>query len=72
MNKNRLAAFVAGSALAAGASRRFEEPGKLEEAARLAAGWFKTHLRPRAPESTRAHEISVEGASVCPSVLVGG
>jgi len=31
-----------------GASHLFEEPGKLEEVARLAAGWFKTHLQPRA------------------------
>jgi putative phosphoribosyl transferase len=31
-----------------GASHLFEEPGKIEEVARLAAEWFKTHLRPRA------------------------
>jgi len=31
-----------------GASHLFEEPGKLEEVARLAAGWFRKHLRPRA------------------------
>src|SRR5215212_5828622 len=30
-----------------GASHLFEEPGKLEEVARLAAGWFRKHLRPR-------------------------
>jgi putative phosphoribosyl transferase len=29
-----------------GASHLFEEPGKLEEVARLAADWFTTHLRP--------------------------
>jgi putative phosphoribosyl transferase len=28
-----------------GATHLFEEPGALEEAARLAAGWFKQHLR---------------------------
>jgi putative phosphoribosyl transferase len=31
-----------------GASHLFEEPGKLEEVARLAAEWFQTHLRPGA------------------------
>ena len=31
-----------------GASHLFEEPGKLEEVAGLAAEWFKTHLRPPA------------------------
>jgi dienelactone hydrolase len=30
-----------------GASHLFEEPGKLEEVARLAAEWFRRHLRPR-------------------------
>jgi pimeloyl-ACP methyl ester carboxylesterase len=30
-----------------GASHLFEEPGKLEEVARLAAGWFRRHLQPR-------------------------
>ena len=30
-----------------GASHLFEEPGALEEVARLAAGWFQKHLRPR-------------------------
>jgi putative phosphoribosyl transferase len=30
-----------------GASHLFEEPGKLEEVARLAAEWFQKHLRPR-------------------------
>jgi hypothetical protein len=28
-----------------GATRLFEEPGKLEEVARLAADWFQRHLR---------------------------
>jgi len=27
-----------------GATHLFEEPGKLDEVARLAAGWFKKHL----------------------------
>jgi dienelactone hydrolase len=31
-----------------GATHLFEEPGKLEEVARLAAGWFEKHLQPRA------------------------
>jgi hypothetical protein len=30
-----------------GASHLFEEPGAPEEVARLAAGWFQQHLRPR-------------------------
>ena len=30
-----------------GASHLFEESGALEEVARLAAGWFQKHLRPR-------------------------
>jgi putative phosphoribosyl transferase len=30
-----------------GASHLFEEPGALEEVARLAAGWLQKHLRPR-------------------------
>lgn len=30
-----------------GASHLFEEPGALEEVARLAAGWFQKHLRPQ-------------------------
>jgi pimeloyl-ACP methyl ester carboxylesterase len=31
-----------------GASHLFEEPGALEEVARLAAGWFARHLAPSA------------------------
>jgi putative phosphoribosyl transferase len=31
-----------------GASHLFEEPGKLEEVARLAAGWFSRHFDLRA------------------------
>jgi pimeloyl-ACP methyl ester carboxylesterase len=31
-----------------GATHLFEEPGALEEVARLAAGWFPGHLQPRA------------------------
>ena len=30
-----------------GASHLFEEPGKLDEVARLAGAWFSSHLRPR-------------------------
>ena len=33
-----------------GASHLFEEPGRLEEVARLAAEWFKRYLRPRREE----------------------
>ena len=33
-------------AVVAGATHLFEEPGTLEEAARLAAEWFATHLHP--------------------------
>ncbi len=32
--------------LVEGASHLFEEPGKLEEVAELAASWFKLHLDP--------------------------
>jgi putative phosphoribosyl transferase len=31
-----------------GATHLFEEPGKLEEVARLATGWFVKHLKPSA------------------------
>jgi alpha-beta hydrolase superfamily lysophospholipase len=30
-----------------GATHLFEEPGTLEEVARLAAEWFRQHLQPR-------------------------
>jgi putative phosphoribosyl transferase len=30
-----------------GATHLFEEPGTLEEVARLAARWFQRHLQPR-------------------------
>ena len=36
-----------------GATHLFEEPGALEEVARLAAGWFQKHLRPRPGEAER-------------------
>jgi pimeloyl-ACP methyl ester carboxylesterase len=36
-----------------GASHLFEEPGALEEVARLACRWFEAHLRPQAAESAR-------------------
>jgi hypothetical protein len=32
-------------AVVAGATHLFEEPGALEEVARLSADWFKKHLR---------------------------
>jgi putative phosphoribosyl transferase len=32
-----------------GAGHLFEEPGALEEVARLARDWFLTHLQPGAP-----------------------
>ena len=34
-------------AVVPGATHLFEEPGALEEVARLAAAWFKRHLKPR-------------------------
>jgi dienelactone hydrolase len=37
-----------------GATHLFEEPGTLEEVARLAAGWFKQHLATTAKGSVRA------------------
>jgi dienelactone hydrolase len=36
------------TAIIPGATHLFEEPGKLEEVAKLAAAWFTTHLQPRA------------------------
>ncbi|MNY44794.1 putative phosphoribosyl transferase [compost metagenome] len=33
----------------AGATHLFEEPGTLEEVARLAGDWFETHLQGRHP-----------------------
>lgn len=36
-----------GMKIVPGASHLFEEPGALEQVARLAADWFKTHLQPR-------------------------
>ncbi len=41
------------------ATHLFEEPGTLEEAARLAADWFKRHLTERAEDSFRAVETRV-------------
>jgi putative phosphoribosyl transferase len=38
-------------AVVPGATHLFEEPGALEEVARLATQWFTDHLRPGAPES---------------------
>jgi putative phosphoribosyl transferase len=42
----RLGAPVKKLVVVPGATHLFEEPGKLEEVARLAAGWFTQHLRP--------------------------
>ena len=45
----RAYALLAGEkrlAVVPGATHLFEEPGTLEQAARLAAGWFKDHLKP--------------------------
>jgi len=39
-----------------GATHLFEEPGKLEEVARMAAGWFSHHLMPAVP--SQAHSSS--------------
>jgi dienelactone hydrolase len=40
----RLGATVKKLVIVPGASHLFEEPGKLDEVARLAADWFRTHL----------------------------
>ena len=42
----RLAAHDSKLVIVAGATHLFEEPGTLEEAARLAANWFTEHLAP--------------------------
>jgi putative phosphoribosyl transferase len=48
INQQALAELKAEKELAVipGASHLFEEPGALEEVARLAAGWFTSHLNP--------------------------
>jgi len=45
----QLGAAMKRLAVVPGATHLFEEPGKLEEVARLAAEWFTTHLSPRVP-----------------------
>ncbi len=47
LNRQALAALQADSELAIvpGAGHLFEEPGALDEVARLATGWFRRHLR---------------------------
>ena len=40
----RLGSPVKELVIVPGASHLFEEPGKLDEVARLAAGWFTRHL----------------------------
>jgi len=47
---DRLGAPVKELVIVPGASHLFEEPGKLEEVARLAAAWFTRHLDPSAGE----------------------
>jgi putative phosphoribosyl transferase len=42
-------------AIVPGATHLFEEPGTLQEAARLAADWFKQHLGRTRPQPTAAH-----------------
>jgi len=53
LSLNRLAFEALGGekrlAVVPGATHLFEEPGTLEEAARLAAEWFAAHLHPRTP-----------------------
>jgi putative phosphoribosyl transferase len=50
MNRVALEKLRAGKELeiVPGATHLFEEPGALEEVARLAAGWFARHLAPDA------------------------
>jgi pimeloyl-ACP methyl ester carboxylesterase len=45
---SRLGAPTKELVIVPGASHLFEEPGKLEEVARLAADWFSRHLAPAA------------------------
>lgn len=53
LNREALAQLRAPSDLAIvpGATHLFEEPGALEEVARLAAGWLTRHLAPAGPEN---------------------
>jgi putative phosphoribosyl transferase len=48
----RLGAPVKQLVIIPGASHLFEEPGKLEEVARLAADWFTSYLEPPAASTT--------------------
>jgi putative phosphoribosyl transferase len=49
LNKSAMAMFLGESNLAVipGAGHLFEEPGALDEVARLAGEWFATYLLPR-------------------------
>jgi putative phosphoribosyl transferase len=40
-------------AIVPGATHLFEEPGTLDEVARLATGWFARHLAPAPPRNER-------------------
>lgn len=52
LNRQAYEALTATRALTIvpGASHLFEEPGKLNEVARLASNWFQTHLQPEEPD----------------------
>jgi dienelactone hydrolase len=53
----RLAAHDSKLVIVAGATHLFEEPGTLEEAARLAADWFAEHLAP-AKQSSQGRRVA--------------
>lgn len=55
LNRNALASLRCPAELVVipGATHLFEEPGTLAEVSNLAAGWFRTHLRPRGAEEAR-------------------
>jgi dienelactone hydrolase len=57
---NRLALAQLGGekelAIVPGATHLFEEPGALDEVARLACGWFKRHLTQQGPQPTSPYD----------------
>jgi len=56
LNREALAQLAAGTKeliIVPGATHLFEEPGTLEEVARLAAGWFTRHLTPSGATPTQ-------------------
>lgn len=55
LNRNALASLRCPAELVVipGATHLFEEPGTLAEVSNLAAGWFRTHLRPPGAEEAR-------------------